>query len=509
MKSIKTEHAATAFFAFGFIILSQLQGSKVDSVGARYNPITLQNEEVISTRPLVNPWLIRVFGLGAIASGAFCFRDDLLEAGADVFEYAKANKKVQGLFDKLPAQKATPPAPQRIDPSELDFPTIPLEFEKEEYSIPKTKVQPKKKPTLEESFAEVMSQRLRAKASHKETVEGYNVARHFFKFDTARNIPRNLTGLLAQEQKDLDATFPELKGRLRTANGGFSFTVNKTDEERQYPTEILANENQSARLSFLIGYENFTKKPVFADLGHTPHISVAGTTNSGKDSWQQQMQASLMKGYSPEELKFVIADGKKGLNYQHMVDSPYLFGQNPIFTTQGELKGILHELDILSETRMADFLEAGAEDIWGYKAKGNEMSCVVVFICETSILFKDNPSISDDLIVKTKTHRSQGIFYVFSTQIPNKWSLPTDIRNNSAMRMLFKTENDELSTFVFNEEQPSSSLAGKGHGIFYGGDGYIEIQSAKPSEEELFNLAHPTEEVKAPSNVILFQRKTS
>lgn len=512
---------------FFTLLLAGLQGTELKSVGVQSDPTTGETQPVFKQGPRINPLLIQCSALLTFGAGVFCFKDEILETGAEVIEWGKeriSSNLVEDI-EKTPAKppvaspvkqpiSLTKPAPQPVAQEEIDYPDT--EDYEEEPFFSSDSFEPVL--SFEEEFIQTLEQLSPLKGlQFQGKTEGFGEEEYRFSL----KLQSGIKSILQKAQGDLEAT--KFNGRLFLAEGGLAYRHKKPESERTFPSFDLPARPVSARLPFLAGYDGLTKEAVLGDFGEFANLGVGGSPNMGKDNYVKQIIASIMAYSSPEEVQFAACDtsSKQLSDYQALAGSPYLINSiSPslaLSTTSKQSFALLNRLSIESVSRSNLFKQAGVENIWQYREKGYSLPCFVILFCETYDLFSGDEGLADRVSSFCKTGRSQGMFAILSTQQPNGTAMPTNIRSSLGYSLMLKTPRDALSLAFFNEEQPTSKLFDKGHGIFYDGFKHRDVQSAMIDSATFSKYAHPSstataveqpaEEFYPRSNVIEFRRK--
>ncbi len=164
------------------------------------------------------------------------------------------------------------------------------------------------------------------------------------------------------------------------------------------PKRIMYNHpkvpNPPNPTSVLIGYDPVGKKWVWADFGKkgdTIHAFVGGQTRAGKDSELRLWFTQLTSQNTPEDLKFIILDGKGEWKIPALQDAKHMLmppiGGMDVYLDKGKLvdraneelsQGVIDTFHILQQ-RAQLFQKTGALNLTSYEQKtGNKLPLIVV-----------------------------------------------------------------------------------------------------------------------------------
>jgi S-DNA-T family DNA segregation ATPase FtsK/SpoIIIE len=214
-------------------------------------------------------------------------------------------------------------------------------------------------------------------------------------------------------------------------------------------------------------------KPIVADIGHMPHVLIAGQTGSGKSVCINSFLASILFRAAPTEVKLILVDPKRveltGYNGIPHLLSPVIVEPEKVISA---LRWIMAEMD----RRYKLFAEAGARNIDGY----NEMSgfqalpYIVLFIDELADIMLFSPVEVEDAITRiAQMSRATGIHMVLATQRPSVDVITGLIKANVPSRIAFAVAS-QVDSRVILDTQGAEKLLGKGDML------YLPPEAAKP-----------------------------
>lgn len=183
--------------------------------------------------------------------------------------------------------------------------------------------------------------------------------------------------------------------------------------------------------SVLIGYDPVGKRWVWADFGHegdTLHALIAGQTGAGKDSELRLWYTQLTSNNSPEDVQFVVLDGKGEWLTPSLMESPHMLvkpagGVEVVRDEKGKWVDLANEkieasigavFELIAD-RNAKFQKVGATNLQSYTRKTGE-KLPLIFIIATDV--GTNIEQQLEMLVKMLTFkgRSFGIRLIVSMQ---------------------------------------------------------------------------------------------
>ncbi|MEW9123597.1 MAG: FtsK/SpoIIIE domain-containing protein [Thermotaleaceae bacterium] len=228
---------------------------------------------------------------------------------------------------------------------------------------------------------------------------------------------------------------------------------------------------------------------VFEDLTKFPHALVAGSTNSGKSVWLNQVIACLAFCKSPKEMQFILVDPKK-VEFPMFENLPHVarIETDPQKAVE-RLNNLVEEMD----RRYALFQKARTKNIAGYneKVKTEEKLPYIVEIVDefNDLMMVAGASVIEPLIIRlAQLARGAGIHLIIATQRPSVDVITGVIKGNLPTRICFSLKSQsDYSTVFGNQSGINFHLRGRGDGIasIEGRlDGFLRFQGAAVSLNE-------------------------
>ena len=173
------------------------------------------------------------------------------------------------------------------------------------------------------------------------------------------------------------------------------------------------------------------------DLSKISSALITGITGSGKTSFIHSLIASLIMQYTPDELKFIIADSK-GIDYCIFKDMPHLM--IPIITEPKKVCGLLNW--VLSEVKRRLSLVATNKEC--------ESEQIVLIIDDFSLAAQhsENFEYMQQILALCRT---VNIHCILCTSIPTTDIIPAALKTNIPYKIAFCASSRQLSKLAMDE----------------------------------------------------------
>lgn len=267
--------------------------------------------------------------------------------------------------------------------------------------------------------------------------------------------------------------------------------------------DVLENSEKSG-VSVALG-KDLQGKAIQADILKMQHVLIGGTTGSGKSVAITTMIASLIQGYTPEQVKLVLVDPKK-VELDAFRNVPHLL--RPIVTDPNEAEQMLKDMTREMDNRYTEFSEVGAKNIAAYNqmiARYNEqnpnnkeemMPYIVVIIDELAdLMMTAGKSVESSIQRITQLARAAGIHMIVATQRPSADIVTGPIKANIASRISFATASGVDSRTIL-DQTGAENLMGKGDMLFkpVGMANPKRIQGVYASDDEIASIVQAVED---------------
>lgn len=209
------------------------------------------------------------------------------------------------------------------------------------------------------------------------------------------------------------------------------------------------------------------EKPYGIKLGDAPvHGLVVGDTGAGKSAMINQMLASLVTMYSPDELQLVMIDFKN-IEFSFYADpETHTFSRLPHASVLSGTKDGEYAVSIFDylykemTRRTAIFQEANVKKLEDYRKKYPDkvMPRILFLVDEFQVMFQEVPQkilnvIMDKITALAKLARFCGCHMLFCSQSMSG-TMPADILNQYNLRVALRCGSD-LAVNFFGCEKPS------------------------------------------------------
>ena len=228
--------------------------------------------------------------------------------------------------------------------------------------------------------------------------------------------------------------------------------------------------------------------PFIINLGHMPHMLIAGATGSGKTTCVNSIITSLLFFSHPDQVKMILIDPKM-VELTYYKDIPHLLA--PVVTNPRHASQILSWAVKEMERRFKTMAEAGARNIDFYnKEKPDDqpvMPYLVIVIDELADLMMVAPAEVEESICRlSQMGRAVGINLVVATQRPSVDVITGLIKANIPSRVSFEVAS-QMDSRVILDMPGAEKLIGRGDMLFLqaGSVKPKRIQGAYLSEQEI------------------------
>lgn len=225
------------------------------------------------------------------------------------------------------------------------------------------------------------------------------------------------------------------------------------------------------------------------DSSPSPHLLIAGETNSGKSVILRGIITQLILDKSSDEIELHLIDPKR-------VEFSIFKNSSFVKTFSRDDKEIFDTLSYIKEETDQRYMlleKSGKVNIKGYnKIAKDKLKYLLVIIDEFADLSSGKRS-SDTLELVNyiaRKARAVGIHLIASTQRPDKDVINGRIKANLGNVLGLKTST-LVNSMLIHDRPGLENLRGYGHGILKA-NGYIEMQSMFIDEEEAKKLIKHT-----------------
>ena len=216
--------------------------------------------------------------------------------------------------------------------------------------------------------------------------------------------------------------------------------------------------------------------------GTAQHVLIAGKTGSGKSSLLHTMITSAAMKYSPDQLRLVLLDFKKGVEFQ--VYSEVQLSHADIIGIESKREfgvSTLEYLDRVLHARGEAFRQWGVQDLPSLTKKfpQHAMPRILVVIDEFQELFVEDDKLTQqasmlmDRIVRQG--RSFGMHLVLASQtLGGAYSLPRTTLSQMAVRIALQCDSSDAMLILSEDNTAAERLRHSGQAIYNEMGGRIE-----------------------------------
>ena len=219
--------------------------------------------------------------------------------------------------------------------------------------------------------------------------------------------------------------------------------------------------------------------------GTAQHVLIAGKTGSGKSSLLHTIITSAAMKYSPEQLRLVLLDFKKGVEFQVYAETKLSHADIIGIESKREFGvSTLEYLDRVLHARGEAFRQWGIQDLPSLAKKypQHAMPRILVLIDEFQELFVEDDKLSQqasmlmDRIVRQG--RSFGIHLVLASQtLGGAYSLPRTTLSQMAVRIALHCDSSDAMLILSEDNTAAERLRHSGQAIYNDAGGRFESNS--------------------------------
>ncbi|MEZ6153153.1 MAG: FtsK/SpoIIIE domain-containing protein [Pirellulaceae bacterium] len=217
-------------------------------------------------------------------------------------------------------------------------------------------------------------------------------------------------------------------------------------------------------------------------VGTAQHAMIAGKTGSGKSSLLHAIITSAALKYSPERLRVVLLDFKKGVEFQVYSDAGLPHADIIGIESHREFGlSALEYIDACMQRRGEAFRQSSVQDIasWNARHPDKPLPRMVLLIDEFQELFVEEDKLASqaslilDRIVRQG--RSFGIHAILSSQtLAGAYSLPRTTLGQMAVRIALQCDASDAQIIFADDNPAAARLKHPGQAVYNDAGGRIE-----------------------------------
>ncbi len=217
-------------------------------------------------------------------------------------------------------------------------------------------------------------------------------------------------------------------------------------------------------------------------VGTAQHAIVAGKTGSGKSTLLHAIITSAAVKYSPERLRMVLLDFKKGVEFQAYSQSELPHADIIGIESQREFGlSALEYVDQCMQNRGQMFRDAGVQDVqsWNLLHPEQQLPRMLIVVDEFQELFVEDDKLTSqvslilDRIVRQG--RSFGVHAILSSQtLAGAYSLPRTTMGQMGVRIALQCDASDAQMIFADDNPAASRLHHPGQAVYNDQGGRVE-----------------------------------
>jgi hypothetical protein len=277
---------------------------------------------------------------------------------------------------------------------------------------------------------------------------------------------------------------------IQKAGGKLVIDVQRPDRQpvpfASIRSQLPAPDDPAGRSKIPLGTDLFGRLQ-FADLAHTPHLLVAGTSGSGKTEWLRSALAGLLCTNTPQTLKLVLIDPKRQA-FGDFKGSPYLLdSQSLLYPPEHSAVAVLDKLIAEMEDRYKLFEGLNVNDLGEYVAKWEGRKPRIVCVCDEYADLvasrRERKDVEERIRRLGAKARAAGIHLIVATQYPRADIVDGALKANLPGRICLRTTTHTQSNVVIGRSG-AERLLGKGDLFWVDIGEPVRLQSPLLSAED-------------------------
>jgi DNA segregation ATPase FtsK/SpoIIIE, S-DNA-T family len=216
--------------------------------------------------------------------------------------------------------------------------------------------------------------------------------------------------------------------------------------------------------------------------GTSQHVLIAGKTGSGKSSLLHTLITSAALHYTPDQLRFVLLDFKKGVEFQVYSETQLPHADVIGIESRREFGlSTLEYLDRILSARGEAFRHWGVQDLPSLRRKHPEVKLprILIVIDEFQEMFVEDDKLSQQASMLldrlVRQGRSFGMHLILASQtLGGSYSLPRTTLSQMSVRIALQCDSSDAMLILSEDNTAAERLRHSGHGIYNESGGRLE-----------------------------------
>lgn len=222
------------------------------------------------------------------------------------------------------------------------------------------------------------------------------------------------------------------------------------------------------------------------DIAKMPHLLIAGATGSGKSVFIHNLIFSIIYRATPQEVKLILMDFKRGVELNDYQDLPHLY--TPLVTDIEKAPAVFKwaESEMMRRFKLFESARAKNIEIYNEKSGFQALPYILIIVDELAdIMVTDPTAVEKSIIRLAQLARATGIHLVLAVQRPSAEVITGLIKANIPCRIAFNVTR-QVDSRIIIDQSGAEKLLGAGDMLFVPPDRPtpVRLQGAFISEAE-------------------------
>lgn len=271
----------------------------------------------------------------------------------------------------------------------------------------------------------------------------------------------------------------------------------------------LESPKECKKDEFIIGNTRTETKKTTLEL--TPHLLIAGTSNSGKSTYLKQFVTGLYLNNNAHEFTLIdLKNGLESLQFQNLPRFEIIIQPNAAVSKLSQIQSLIQKrAQFLVENnchKIEEFFKLKPElKKWNtFFRSSKDLGRHIIIIDEAAELFLTGAELSSDNASRARRIVSQiaaqgravGFHIIVSTQRPDVKVIDGTIKTNLQGRLCFHMPDNASSMTILDSVRAADLPDIKGRAIWRDGSELVEVQVPILSDDRIEELLSPLRIVK-------------